>query len=69
MTKKKKSDQKKPAVHDELDGMNVQINSFGEVISNIDIDKINKFLDENVEDKKLQEKAEKEKKKDKKTKK
>lgn len=51
MTKKK--DTKKPKVHEELEGFNIRINSFGEVVSNIEIDKINEFLDENVEDKKL----------------
>jgi hypothetical protein len=43
----------KPKVHSELEGFDIRINPFGEVISNIDIDKINEFLDENVEDKKL----------------
>lgn len=51
MTKKKKTE--KPKVHEDLKGFNIQVNSFGEVISNIDIDKINDFLNENVEDKKL----------------
>lgn len=51
MTKKKKTE--KPKVHDDLKGFNIKVNSFGEVISNIDIDKINDFLNENVEDKKL----------------
>ena len=43
----------RPKVHQELEGFDIRINPFGEVISNIDIDKINAFLDENVEDKKL----------------
>lgn len=43
----------KPKVHSELQGFDIRINPFGEVISNIDIDKINEFLDDNVEDKKL----------------
>lgn len=51
MTKKKKTE--KPKVHDDLKGFNIKVNSFGEVISNIDIDKINDFLNENVDDKKL----------------
>ncbi len=49
----KKKDDKKPKVHEELKGMNIEINSFGEIKSNIDIDKINEFLNKNVEDKKL----------------
>ncbi len=57
MTKKKNT--KKPKVHEELEGFNIKINSFGEVVSNIEIDKINEFLDENVEDKKLMDRDEK----------
>lgn len=49
----KKKEDKKPKVHEELKGMNIEINSFGEIKSNIDIDKINAFLNKNVEDKKL----------------
>ena len=52
MAKKKKED-KKPTVHKDLKGMNIEINSFGEIVSNIDIDKINDFLNKNVGDKKL----------------
>lgn len=55
MGRNKKDDEnkKKPAVHKDLDGFEIKVNSFGEVVSNIEIDKINKFLDDNVEDKKL----------------
>ena len=42
-----------PKVHQELAGFDIRINPFGEIISSIDIDKINAFLDDNVEDKKL----------------
>ena len=50
MAKKKPS---KAKVHDELDGMNIKIDSFGELSSNMNIDKINEFLNKEVEDKKL----------------
>ena len=53
MAKKKKDEDKKPKVHGELDGFDIKINSFGEVTSSFDIDKINEFLNDNVEDKKL----------------
>lgn len=43
----------KPKVHKQLDGFNITIDSFGEIKSNIQIDKINQFLNQNVEDKKL----------------
>ena len=53
MAKKKKNENKKPKVHEDLEGFNFNINSFGEVSGNMDIDSINKFLNKNVEDKKL----------------
>ncbi|MDH5475329.1 MAG: hypothetical protein OEX22_06530 [Cyclobacteriaceae bacterium] len=51
MTTKKN---KKPRVNAELEGFDIKINSFGEIASTMDIDAINKFLDKNVEDKKLE---------------
>jgi hypothetical protein len=45
--------EQKPKVNKELDGFDIKINSFGEIKSNIDIDKINKFLNQTVDDKKL----------------
>lgn len=45
----------KPKVHKELSGFDVSIDSFGEIKSNMDIEKINQFLNENVDDKKLAE--------------
>lgn len=42
-----------PKVHKDLDGLDIQINEFGEIISSYDIKEINKFLNKNVEDKKL----------------
>lgn len=53
----------KPKVHQELSGFEVTINEFGEIRSNMNIEKINEFLDKNVEDKKLIEKEETENKK------
>ncbi len=45
--------QGKPRVHKELDGLEVSINEFGELKSNMNIEKINEFLNKNVDDKKL----------------
>lgn len=56
-----KTPKKKAQVHKELEGLEIDINSFGEVVTNLDIDKINAFLNENVEDKKLNGKDEQEK--------
>jgi len=52
MAKKKKSD-KDPEVHNELEGFNININEFGEIVTNFEVDRLNEFLDENVDDKKL----------------
>ena len=42
-----------PKVHKELEGFDININSFGEISTSYDIGKLNNFLDKNVEDKKL----------------
>lgn len=57
---KKKKKKKAPEVHDELDGFNIKINAFGEITSSMDVDKLNEFLNENVEDKKLKKTKEEE---------
>lgn len=44
---------KKPKVNKELEGLDLSIDSFGELKSNMPIDQINKFLNKNVDDKKL----------------
>ena len=44
---------RKPKVHQELGGFEISIDSFGEIKSNTNIEKINAFLNKNVEDKKL----------------
>jgi hypothetical protein len=43
----------KPELHKELEGLEIKINEFGEISGNLDIDKLNKFLNEKVDDKKL----------------
>lgn len=47
--------QGKPRVHKELSGFEVSIDQFGELKSNMPIEKLNEFLNENVDDKKLAE--------------
>lgn len=51
--KKKSLEKKKPDVSDELKGLDISINSLGEIQSTYDVDKINEFLDSHVDDKKL----------------
>lgn len=53
MSRKRLSKRDKPKVNDELDGFDIKIDSFGEIKSSLDIDKINKFLNRHVDDKKL----------------
>ncbi len=43
----------KPRVHKDLEGFDIQINSFGEIVTSFEIDKINQFLNKTVDDKKL----------------
>jgi hypothetical protein len=50
---RKRKNNKIPKVHPELEGLDLNINEFGELTSNIDINKINEFLTKNVPDKKL----------------
>ena len=55
--KKKEGGKDKPApkdrVHQDLSGFEVSINEFGEIRGNMNIEKINEFLNKNVDDKKL----------------
>ena len=56
MSKKKTpnpDESEKPRVHKELEGFDIQINSFGEITTSFEIDKINQFLNKTVDDKKL----------------
>jgi hypothetical protein len=55
----------KPRVHKELQGFDISIDTFGEIKSNMNIEKINEFLNENVDDKKLAERDDYEEMKDK----
>ena len=40
-------------VNPELEGFDIKVDSFGELKTTYDIDSINKFLNKNVDDKKL----------------
>ncbi|MBW3469025.1 hypothetical protein [Arthrospiribacter ruber] len=53
MAKKNPKKEENPKVHKDLDGFQMNINSFGEISSSFSIDKLNEFLNKNVEDKKL----------------
>lgn len=53
MAKKVKEKIELPKVHKDLEGFDVTINSFGEIQMSYNIEKINDFLNNKVEDKKL----------------
>lgn len=55
MASDKPSKKKKPRVHSKLQGFEVSVNQFGELQSSMPIEKLNEFLNENVDDKKLAE--------------
>jgi hypothetical protein len=55
MAKHAKRNIPKPRVHKDLQGFDIEIDSFGEIKSNMNIEKINEFLNKNVDDKKLAE--------------
>ena len=50
---KKKPMEGTPEVHEELEGFEMRINEFGEITSNTSVDKLNRFLNKHVEDKKF----------------
>lgn len=51
---KKMKNTGKADVHEDLKGFDISINPFGEMETNLSVDKLNNFLDKNVQDKKLQ---------------
>lgn len=51
--KKSKKPDEQANVHDDLKGLDLKVNQFGEVIGNKNIEEINQFLNKNVNDKKL----------------
>ncbi len=54
MSKKKdEKDKDKQDKDDSLKGFDIKINEFGEITTNLEIDRVNNFLNENVDDKKL----------------
>ena len=57
---KKKTDKQQPDLHEDLKDFEIKINEFGEITTNMDVSKLNEFLDENVADKKLKEQKPKE---------
>ena len=53
---KKKPIKGKPKVHPDLEGFEIKVNEFGEIIQSMPVDELNKFLDKKLRDKKLRDK-------------
>ncbi|HAR20486.1 MAG TPA: hypothetical protein DCR46_07480 [Cytophagales bacterium] len=58
MAKSKK--EAKPRVHAELEGFDIEIDKFGQIRSNMSIEKLNEFLNKKVDDKKLRDRKDSE---------
>ncbi len=58
MPRKKKNTQTprtgRPSFHESLKGFDIKVNSFGEMESTFEIDRLNEFLNKEVHDKKLE---------------
>lgn len=52
----KKDQQQQPESQQDLKGFSIRINEFGEVETTMGIDRVNAFLNENVDDKKFRDK-------------
>ena len=52
----RKKEKGKAPIHKDLEGLDLSINEMGEINSNLDIARINRFLDEHTSDKKLSDK-------------
>ncbi len=55
--KSKPAEKKQPKVHEELKGFDIKINAFGELSSNLNIERLNQFLNEKVDDIKLRDRS------------
>ena len=53
----------RPSFHESLKGFDIKVNTFGEMESSFEIDRLNEFLNKEVPDKKLDPSAPKSKKK------
>ncbi len=45
---------RRPSFHEKLSDFDIKINAFGEMESTLEIDQLNKFLDSEVRDRKIQ---------------
>jgi len=57
---RKNSTEDQPGMHKDLKGFTIHINEFGEIKTSMPLDRLNDFLDKNVNDKKLGNQVDKE---------
>lgn len=50
---KRKRTPKRPLTHEQLEGFDILINEFGQIVTSFEVDKLNVFLNEHTDDKKL----------------
>jgi len=53
ITHKKVKKQTHMSLHPQLDAFEIQVNQFGEVVTTYDLNRLNQFLDNQVDDKKF----------------
>ena len=51
--KENQQEKTKEKSSEKLEDFNIETNEFGEIVTNTSVEKLNKFLDKNLEDKKL----------------
>ncbi len=51
--KENQQEKTKEKSSEKLEDFNIEINEFGEIVTNTSVEKLNKFLDKNLEDKKV----------------
>ncbi len=54
MPKPTKPKKEKPKVNPKLEGLDIYVNEFGQVVKDFDLNQVNKFLTETVKDKKFE---------------
>ena len=60
MMPKKMDKKKKAEVHEDLEGFDIKIDPFGQMQTNVSIEELNRFLNRNVTDKKLEDRSQEE---------
>jgi hypothetical protein len=54
MKKKNKERKDRHSLHEELKGFNIELNAFGQIESNLKVERLNEFLNKHLPDRKFQ---------------